>query len=453
VRRPQPADPDDAVPVTDDGEARTLVTRDLRVDQELLEVPLAGAAERPEAVPRAPAAHGERGAHQVAVEGHAQRVAAERARVEAARVRARGGDHRSRPPGEKDASGEGEGAGRQRPRRERVRTAGEEQAVGGAHGLQSARQVVVSAAARRLEEGGDVAPRELCPRGRQPPEGCEHAAREQGGVRAGEDGGRDPDAAGGALEPRGHRRGPRLEKVRVAAQLAGEGAEPLDEPGVVLAHQPGEQPQPQPVAQVARRAVGVVGAVAHPARREPGLDRAPAQLEHRVDDPAVVAGGRDAAEPRGSGAREEAHEHRLGLVVRGVAEGHDGPPPPGEAEQEAETLLARQLLHRAAAAARRGEGAPAAEVEGEAEAAGERLDERRVARRALTPQAVVEVGDLDGDVERPARGGEQVQQAGGVRPAGDGRDHAAAWREQAVPQGVGPEAALEHHRSPPFRAG
>ena len=133
---------------------------------------------------------------------------------------------------------------------------------------------------------------------------------------------------------------------------------------------------------------------------------------------------------------EKAHQERLGLVVGGVRERDARPAPPRQAQQEAEPLLARQLLHRGAPALGRGEGAPEAEVEAQPEAARGALRGGGVAVGREAAQPVVEVGDLDLDPEPAARGQQQVQQAGRVRAAGERGDHARPRREQPVPRRV-----------------
>ena len=72
--------------------------------------------------------------------------------------------------------------------------------------------------------------------------------------------------------------------------------------------------------------------------------------EQRVDDATAVARGGDAGDRRGPRAGEEAHEDRFGLVVGGVTERGHGATAPGEAEEEADADLPRQLLEGAAAA-------------------------------------------------------------------------------------------------------
>ena len=72
-----------------------------------------------------------------------------------------------------------------------------------------------------------------------------------------------------------------------------------------------------------------------------------------------MARGRDAAEARGPGAGQKAHQHGLGLVVPGVPERDDRPPAARQPEQKAEAQLAGELLDRRARGARAGvKGAP-----------------------------------------------------------------------------------------------
>ena len=245
-----------------------------------------------------------------------------------------------------------------------------------------------------------------------------------------------PGRGAGALEqPRG--RG--LERLVVEAQRLREAVQVGDDAGVEVARDQGEQLEAHPVAQVAPRAVAAVGAPAQAARREPGLDLRAPREQQGVHEQSAVARGRDAAEGGGPAAGKHAHEDRLGLVVRGVRERHAGAAAPREAQEKAEPLLPRQLLHRGAPPLRGGEGASEAEVEAQAEAARDPRRRGRVALCGGAAQPVVEVRHVDIDPEPPARGQQQVEQAGGVGAAGEGGEDARPGREQPVPGRVGEE--------------
>ncbi len=380
LRRTQPGDPDDAVPVADQGHPGALVCRNFCLDEEFLEFFLRGEPERAEAIPGTAAANRQRRIQTVQIECHARRIGAKRARVE---PRASGADARRHDvsAGKDDATGhhQRDRAPGGHPRRGRRACENQPGAVAAA--ADASRNVPGSGAAAGVQERFDVAAREISGPARNGAQRQQQRAREHGGVC------RREQLVGERVPLRSGRRGlekarrVRLDEVGVAPQHLRQGAESLDDARVVLLRENRQQVQAQPVSQVAPRAVGGVGAPAHPARGEPALDRGPAREEQRVHQAPLVARGRDAAETRGSGSRQKAHQHGLGLVVPGVPERHDRPSPPRQAEQESEPHLAGEFLHRGRAAHPRGEGGPETEVETQAEAPRHRFDGGGVALR------------------------------------------------------------------------
>jgi len=231
-------------------------------------------------------------------------------------------------------------------------------------------------------------------------------------------------------------RGFELQPVVVAPQAPSEGAEPLDDPRVEVAGEGREQIEAQPVAQVASRAVGVVGAPAQAALGEPGLDaRAPGEKQG-VHETFFVAGRSNAAEAGRAGFGEQAHQDGLRLVVRGVGEGDARAPATREPQEEPETLLAGELLHRGCPALRFGENASEPAVKRQVVGQGDARDGGGVAVGLPASQSMVEMRHLNADAESHPRGQQQVQQAGRVRASGNGGDHAGPRREQAVAGGV-----------------
>jgi len=173
-----------------------------------------------------------------------------------------------------------------------------------------------------------------------------------------------------------------------------------------------QQIQAQAISQVMPGEVGGVGAPGHLACGEPALDGGPPREEQRVHEAPAVARGRNPAEARGSGSCQEAHQHGLGLVVPGVPERDDRPSPAREAEQEREPHAAGELLHRGRTAQLRGQGVPETEMEPQTEPPRHGCSGGGVALGLAAAQAVIEVGEFDGDAELPAGREQQVRQAG-----------------------------------------
>jgi hypothetical protein len=274
---------------------------------------------------------------------------------------------------------------------------------------------------------------------RETAQGGEQRAGRERGQGALEHPGREPedpaDCAGLLQQPCG----PRLERLVVEPQRLGEPIQVCDDPGVVVARDQREQFAADPVAQIARRTVAAVCAPGQTARLQPGLDLGAPREEQGVHEQPGVARGRDPAETGGTRASDDAHQQCLGLVVRGVRERDAPAPPPRQTQQEGQALLPGEFLDRGPPSLRRGERPPETQVKAQPEVARRALSRRGVAIRGAPAQAVVEVGDLDLDAEPPACTEQQMEEAGRVRPAGKGRDHAGAGRKQRVPRGVGEE--------------
>ena len=230
-----------------------------------------------------------------------------------------------------------------------------------------------------------------------------------------------------------------LDEVGIPAQHLRERAESIDDARVVLPRDHRQQIQTQPIAQVAPGAVRAVGAPGYGSAAEPALDGGPPREKQRVHQAPAVAGRRDAAEPRRSGPGYKTHQHRLGLVVPGVAERNDRPPPAREAEQIIEAQLAGEFLHRGRTPLLRGEGVAETEVEAQAEAPRQRRDGGGIALRLAPAQPVVEVGEFQGDAETLPGREQQVRQAGRVGAAGDRGNDPRTRRDEPVAGDVAQE--------------
>ena len=178
------------------------------------------------------------------------------------------------------------------------------------------------------------------------------------------------------------------------------------------------------IAQELRLAVGLVLHPGQAGRRQRVAQRRAPDLDQRADDRA--AHGRDRGEPADAGAGQHAHQHRLGLVVGGVAERDAGG---AEARrprlQRPVARRARGRLHRA------GADLHALDVHRNAQSRPERAHELGVARRAWT-QVVIDVQDAQRQPPGRRQLAQQVQQGDGVRAAGDGHQDRFAAGEHRV---------------------
>jgi hypothetical protein len=182
-------------------------------------------------------------------------------------------------------------------------------------------------------------------------------------------------------------------------------------------------PVPEEAGVAVRRVLGPGQAV----RRQVGEDGRAAHPQQGPDQPAAPA--RDAGEPPGPGALEQAHEDGFRLVVRRVGQGDAVRA--RLARQPAQRREARgpgRLLRRAAPAA--GHHDPRL-PQGHAEPPGHGGDQGGVGV-GLRPQAVVDVAGDHGHAERRRQDRQGVEQGHRVGAAGHAHEHAVPAREQPV---------------------
>ena len=201
-----------------------------------------------------------------------------------------------------------------------------------------------------------------------------------------------------------------------------------------------------PVPEELRVAVGGVVHGLEVVGGEVRQDRGPVDFEERPDDPASP--GRDAGKAAGPRPLEDSHQHRLGLVVGGVAQ-RDAPGanPPRDTRKRRVANEPRGLL---------GGPAPAPwhlnadDLRRAAQAGGERLDERRIPVR-LGPEAVVNVTDGELEPELGAEERERVEEGDRVGAARDAYEDVVSGAEEA-PADCGLPDRVEHERRPPIPA-
>ena len=159
------------------------------------------------------------------------------------------------------------------------------------------------------------------------------------------------------------------------------------------------------------------------------LDVLPGGFQQRPDDPAPHR--RNARQPLHARTPDQVQHHRLRLVG-GVVGGGDalGPQPVRRAAEEVVPGHAPGLLQADTPLPGQGGHIRPLHRQGNVQLPAQLLHKGHVpARRG--PLAVVQVGRRHGEI--PGHGGQIVQQAHGVPPAGHGHQHHPAGRRQHMP--------------------
>lgn len=197
----------------------------------------------------------------------------------------------------------------------------------------------------------------------------------------------------------------------------------LGQGGVPVASELGEELVADTVTGEGGVAVGGVFTPGEGALAEPGFDFGAVEGEEGADQ-AVGGNGPDTGQPGGSGAAKKAEEHGFGLVGAGVAEG-DAVQAAGLEEfgEEPAAGVAGRLLQVITGFLAEPGHVDLGQMEGQAEAGGEVADEGGIAGGLAGAQAMVEVQDLQAQIPAGRELAEDVEQADGIRAAGDSHSH------------------------------
>ncbi|OGB88620.1 MAG: hypothetical protein A3H39_16240 [candidate division NC10 bacterium RIFCSPLOWO2_02_FULL_66_22] len=231
----------------------------------------------------------------------------------------------------------------------------------------------------------------------------------------------------------------------VLAQQGRQRGQRLEDPGVVLFRQQGEQAVPDAVPAVGVRGVRGVRAKGHMLGGRVGLHPGPRELEERPDD--AIADRGDAAEAPGSRPPQKVQQDGLRMIVPGVGHGDTGGPHPlCNRVQAAVAGRPRPGLDRLPATPVRGVQAGHRGPQAQPGRLGH--DEGRIPVGRLAAQAVVHVSHVQPEAEAGLEPRQHREEDHGIHPAGDGHHQALFGRHPGVPEGARDTIHQTHPRHP-----
>ena len=228
------------------------------------------------------------------------------------------------------------------------------------------------------------------------------------------------------------RRRPFVEILRFATDHVGEPAEPPHDPGVVFLAQHGYQVMPDSVPEQVPVRVGAIDAEGQAVTADVPGDLVGGDVQQRPDDP-TVPDRPDGRKPRTAAAAQEAHQHRLGLVVRRMSGRHGiGVPVQERPAQEPVTHLPGALLGGASVLPAVTRYVRPFHDAGKAQCRRVVRDEDGVSPSFLATEAMVEVGRDKTHAQLAGKSVKGMQQDHRVRAAGNRRDHPVARLDHPV---------------------
>ena len=164
----------------------------------------------------------------------------------------------------------------------------------------------------------------------------------------------------------------------------------------------------------------------------------PADIPPHLGDPGKAGG---------PGAPDQIQQHGLGVVV-GVMGGEDGRKalPPSGLFQESIAQLPGSLLQRKVRRLHQRPGISRSGKAGDPPGGAPVFHKPLVPVRKLAPQAVIEMGGRSRKAVGPTPGIQEMQQAHGVQPAGNGAQHSSPRRKPTAQEGPGGHKFMRHSR-------